>query len=192
MVEDDAFDVRATLLETCCCAFVGPIDLDVVCEFPLAFHAMPEGLTATLIAIAMVLQDTSPFFGERDRVLARARYSNGLNQSLLPEVSQVARPGIERAIVLVPEITTGDHLKHSDGRERSRLRTAQGVLAIAVAYEFAFRAAGEIQVPRERLARVTRTVRSVVLAIRPARIVAGIVSSITRIRLAGTPRTLTK
>ncbi len=69
VVEDDAFDVRATVLETCCSPFVRPIDLDVVCELPLAFDAMPEGLAVTLIAIAMVVEQTPAFSRERDDVL---------------------------------------------------------------------------------------------------------------------------
>src|SRR5439155_20411940 len=90
VVEEDAFDVRATLSQAFRGAFVRAIDLDVMFEFPLAFDAMPERLAVTLIAVAMVFEQAAPFLRQRDRVLARARHSNRLNQSLFAQVSQVA------------------------------------------------------------------------------------------------------
>lgn len=59
-------------------------------ELSFAFDAMPEGLAVTLIAVAMVFEQASAFFRQRDRVLARARHSNRLNQSLFAQVPQVA------------------------------------------------------------------------------------------------------
>jgi len=56
--------------------------------------------------------------------------------------------------VLIPEITTGDHSEGADGRDRTRLRAAQGVLAITIANDFAIEATGQIQAAGERLARV--------------------------------------
>jgi hypothetical protein len=39
-------------------------------ELPLAFDAMPEGLTVTLIAVAMVFEQAPAFSRQRDRVVA--------------------------------------------------------------------------------------------------------------------------
>ena len=192
MVELDALDMRAARLQPCRRAFVRTIDLDVVRELSLAFHAMPEGLAGRVIAIAVALQEPVAVLRQCHCVLARAWHSHGLNQALFPQAPQIAGSRIERVIMVITEITTGDHSKRADGRQRPRLGPAERVLAVAIADEFALRAAGEIQVPREWLARVRRTVPRVVLAIRPARNVTGIVSSVDRIRLAGTSRTLTK
>jgi hypothetical protein len=56
VVEDDTIDAPVTVLQALRSAFVRAIDLDVVCELSLAFNAMPEGLTGTLIAVAMVFE----------------------------------------------------------------------------------------------------------------------------------------
>src|SRR5262245_37557598 len=59
----------------------------------------------------MVLEDASAFARQRHRNLARARHTNRLDQALLAQVAQIAGPWIERAVVLVAEITAGDHSK---------------------------------------------------------------------------------
>src|SRR5439155_11309651 len=79
VVEHDAFDVRATLRQALRRAVVGAIDVEVVFELPFAFHARPEGLAVPLVAATMVFEQAAPFLGQRDRILARARYPNGLD-----------------------------------------------------------------------------------------------------------------
>jgi hypothetical protein len=83
--------------------------------------------------------------------------------------------------VSITEITTGDHSKRADGRERARLGTAQCVFTIAVPYDFAVQPARQIEITRERLARIEGAIRRLAVAIRPARLVAGI--RITRIEV---------
>jgi len=187
VVEDDAINHRAPALQACCSAFVRTIDLNVVCEFPLAFGAMPEGLAVALIAvsIAMMLEQTSAVLRERDDVLARARQPHRLNESLLPKMSQIARAWIERPVVLVAEITTGDHPKGTDGRESPRLGSSERVLAISNASDLALRSARQVQVSCEDLARVVPAV-----SLGPTRIVARIVTILVRFsRISGTAST---
>jgi hypothetical protein len=161
----------------------------VVRELPLAFHAMPEGLAGLVIAIAVVLQE--PVAVLRQCHCVRARLALARSQPSAVPANAADRWIADRAVVVViTEITNGDHSKRADSRQRPRLGPAERVLAVAD--EFAFRTAREIQVPREGLARVKRTVPNVALAIRPARSVTGIVSSVAGIRFAGTSRTLTK
>ena len=90
VVEHDAVDVRTAFRQALRGAFVGAIDLEVVFELPFAFDAMPERLAVTLIAVAMVFEQAPAVPRKRDRMLARARHSNGLNQSLFAQMSQVA------------------------------------------------------------------------------------------------------
>ena len=90
VVEHDSFESRAALCQALRSAFVGAIDLDVVFELPFAFNAVPEGLAVTLIAVAMVFEQASAVLRQRHRMLARARHSNRLDQSLFAQMSQVA------------------------------------------------------------------------------------------------------
>lgn len=69
-------------------------------------------------------------------------------------MAQVTRPRIEWAIVPVAEITTGDHPKHPDGRERARFRATERVLAITIPHSLAFVATRQIQMPHEDVARI--------------------------------------
>ncbi|HEX4565887.1 MAG TPA: hypothetical protein VH138_04610, partial [Vicinamibacterales bacterium] len=70
--------------------------------------------------------------------------------------SEVTRARIERAIVVITKITTGDHSIRADPRQRARLGAAQRVLPIAVVDEFPVGPTWEIQIARERLARSDR------------------------------------
>jgi hypothetical protein len=55
----------------------------------------------------------------------------------------------EVAPIVVSEITTGDHSKCTNGRERPRFGTAQSVVAVPVVNEFALWCAREVNVARE-------------------------------------------
>src|SRR5262245_56346278 len=75
---------------------------------------------------------------------------------------------------MVAEVTTGDHSKGADGRERLRFRATERVLAIPVANDLALQSARQIQVARKGLTRVVATVPfgpAVVLAGVPAVVV---------------------
>jgi hypothetical protein len=183
VVQDDPIDPRAALLQALGFAFEGSIDLDVMFELPLAFDARVKGLAALPVAITMALEQVPAVLRQRDGIVARAGDPSRLNQSLLPEMTNVARTRISRTIVVVSEITTGDHSKRSDGCERSRFRAAQGVLTIAVAYDLARMSARKVQIARERVTHIA-------VALRPARIVARVVS--IAIRLSGVARTAAK
>ena len=87
MIVKEMLAVRATVLQALRSAFVRAIDLDVVGELALVFHAMPEGLTGTVIAVAMVLEQAAAGFRQRDGVLAGSWYADRFNQSLLAQVS---------------------------------------------------------------------------------------------------------
>ncbi len=77
-------------------------------------------------------------------MLTGAGHPNRLDESLLPEVPQIAGTWIERAALLVMEIGTGDHSKRANRRERARFRAAQRVLAIAVAHDLAVGSARQV------------------------------------------------
>ena len=124
VVEGDPLDVGAALHQTRLCLLIRAIDLKVVFHFPLAFEARVERLVVLLVGVPMPLQQAAALLREHDRMVAMAGHADGLDQPLLSKMSEVARPWIGRAIVVVPEITTGDHSKRADGRERARLGSA--------------------------------------------------------------------
>jgi len=124
MIEDDAIDARAALREALCRPFVRAIDLQVVLKLSFAFQAIPERLAARLVAITMTFEKAAALLRERHSMLARARHPNGLDQPLLAQMSKIARARIGWPIVMISEITTGDHSKRTDRRERPRLRPA--------------------------------------------------------------------
>jgi hypothetical protein len=92
------------------------------------------------------------------------------------QVPKVSRSRVSRPVVMAAEITTGDHSKGTDRRECPRLRTAERVLAIAIAHELAFVSAREIQITRKDITRIVAA-----LALRPARIAAGSTSILIRL-----------
>ena len=82
---------------------------------------------------------------------------------------------------MITKITTGDHPKRADGRERPRLGAAQRVLTVAVPYDFPFQSSRQVEIARERFARIERAIGRLAVAVRPARLVAGI--RITRVEI---------
>lgn len=126
-------------------------------ELALAFDAVPERLPGVVVAVPIVFEEAPAVLGERDRMLARSSHPNRFDQSLFPQMAQVARARVERAIVLVPEIATGDHSECANSRKRARFGSAQRVLAIAVPHEFPTRSARQRKVTREGLARIECT-----------------------------------
>lgn len=86
VVQDDAIDAGAAVLQALRFAFERAIDLDVVFELPLAFNARLERLAALLIAISMALKQASSVSRQGHGVISRACYSGDLNQPLLAQV----------------------------------------------------------------------------------------------------------
>jgi hypothetical protein len=93
---------------------------------------------------------------------------------LFAKMSQVARPGISRAPIVVAEITTGDHSKCTHGRERSRFGAAQGVLGIAVVNELALAPARQVNVSVECVSGLWIAFSIVAISVGPAGIVIAI------------------
>ena len=118
VVEDDALDVRTAVQETVLGLFVRAIDLKVVFEFPFAPQTRVERRLVGPIDVPMALEKTAAVLGQVYRMVAVSDHARGLDQSLFAEVSQVARPGISRASIVVSEITTGDHSECANSRER--------------------------------------------------------------------------
>ena len=56
VVELDAFDPRVAFGEALCCPLIGAIDLKVVFAFSFAFKTIPEGLTGTLVPVAVMFE----------------------------------------------------------------------------------------------------------------------------------------
>ncbi|MBM4194675.1 MAG: hypothetical protein FJ202_09905 [Gemmatimonadetes bacterium] len=60
---------------------------------------------------------------------------NSITRPCSAQVAKVTGAWVRRSAGVVREITTGDHSEGSDGGQRSRLRAAQRVLAVAVPYQ---------------------------------------------------------
>jgi hypothetical protein len=97
---------------------------------------------------------------------------------------QIARARIGCAAVVISKITTGDHPKRTNRRQRPRLRAAQRVLAIAISHDLALQTARQVQTACERLTWIDRAARRIALAIRPAGVITGILAVLVGIRLA--------
>jgi hypothetical protein len=120
MIQDNAIDAGATLENPRLGLFVGAVNLDVVLQFPRPYEARVERLMTFPGRVSALLEKAATFLGQHHCMVAVAGHADGLDQTLLSEVSKVARTRIGRSIVLVPEITTGDHSKGSNGGQRPR------------------------------------------------------------------------
>ncbi|MBI1873313.1 MAG: hypothetical protein HYS05_05395 [Acidobacteria bacterium] len=141
-------------------------------QLPLAFEAVPERLAANLVVVTKVFEQAPSLLRQSDGVLAGAWHANRLDQPLLAEMPKISDVRICCAAVVIAEITTGDHSKRPDARERTGLGAAQCVLAIAIPYELPLQSTWQIEVARERFSRIEHALRRLAVAIGPARIIA--------------------
>jgi hypothetical protein len=72
----------------------------------------------------MAFQKAPPLLGQRNRMVTRTRDANRLDQPLLAQAPKIPGARIGQSIVMVPEITTGDHPKRADSCKRARFRSA--------------------------------------------------------------------
>jgi hypothetical protein len=95
-----------------------------VFEFPLAPPARVERLVVLVVAVSMALDEGAAVLRQDHRVIAIPGHADGLDQTLFAKVPEVARAWISRAIVVVSQVTTGDHSKGADRRQRARFGSA--------------------------------------------------------------------
>src|SRR5690242_6376890 len=88
-----------------------------------------------LIAVAVMLEEAAALLRQNDGLVPVPRQPEGLDQAGLAQVPEVARTRVRGAIIVVADVTTGDHTKGADGRQSARLRAAQGVVTIAMVDE---------------------------------------------------------
>jgi hypothetical protein len=176
VVEEDALDVRTPVQETVLGLFVRAIDLEVVFEFSFAPQARIERLRVLVIVIAVALQEAATVLRQAHRMVAVSGHARGLDQPLFAQVSQIARPGISRASIVVSEITTGDHSECTNGRERPGFGAAQGVFAVAVVNQLALWSARQVNMSAEGIRDLAIAVSIVAISVGPAGIVIAVSS----------------
>jgi hypothetical protein len=174
VVEQHAIDTRAALVKAFRFTLVGAIDLDVVLQFRFAFQTRVERLLMAMVAVTVAVQEIPSFLREYDRVFAIARHAHRLNQPLFAEMPQVAGSRIGGFITMVRQVTTRDNSKRTNGRERARFRSTQGVLTIAVADDLPLESAREIEIPRENVTGFDVALATITVAFRPARVIVAI------------------
>jgi hypothetical protein len=116
-------------------------------------------------------------------MIASAGDANRLDEPLFTQVPEVAGTWICWTIVMIAEVTTGDHSKRAEGRQRTRLRAAQCVLTLALAHDLSLNAARQVEVARERPTRIERAVRRLAIPFRPTYLIARIGSVPIGVRL---------
>ncbi len=157
VVENDPVDAGITLCQTFRLALVRAVDLGVVVELALPFEARIELLARLVAAVSVRLQYVTTAVGQGDRDITSAVEPNGLNQSLLAKMPEIALPRVGRPVVVVAEISRRHHPERPDDRQGARLGPAKRVRPFAcVVDDLAIAASREVDVPREHVARILR------------------------------------
>jgi hypothetical protein len=180
VVEDDPLDARAALQQPRGGVFVRAVDLEVMFQLALPHEAGMERLITPVVRVAMPFQQLASGFGQDDGVITVAGHPSGLDEPLCAQVPQVARPRVRGSLVVVPEITTGDHSEGADGRQRPRLGAAQGVLAVPAAYYLTLGTSREVDMAAERIGSALRSVQLWAFPLRPARVLRAVAGMFVR------------
>ena len=70
-----------------------------------------------LIPVAVLLEEAAALLRQDHRLIPVPRQPHGFDQAGFAQVPEVARTRIRRPIIVVAEVSTGDHSKSTDGRE---------------------------------------------------------------------------
>ena len=106
--------------------------------------------TRVLVAVSVGLQQSAAPVREDDSDVAPAVQPHGGDQPLFAEMPKIALPGICGSVEVVSQIARGHDPKGENRRERARLRTPEGVLAIArVVDDFTLAPPGQIEIAHE-------------------------------------------
>jgi hypothetical protein len=164
VVELDALDMRAAVCQPLGFAKVRAKDLGVMFQLARFLEARVELLTmVALRVLAKVRRVVAPvrlehvptFFRQHDGDVSTTIQALGSDEPFLAEVSEVPRSRIGRPVVVVAEVASRDDPKCADCREGTGFRTPQRVLAVpGIVHDLSFRAARQVEVPREHVARV--------------------------------------
>jgi len=147
--------------------------------FPRFVGARIEGLLRLLIAVAtMALQQAAPAVGQGHGVVTTID-GHAMNQPLISQVSKVGAASVDAGLSPIAEIAFRDDAKGARSGERSALRSAQAIGAIAITHELAFRTARQIQVAHEYVA-----------GIPPGRVVVALASTLSAIVAAVVMRSI--
>src|SRR5262249_50659924 len=136
VVEDDALDTCATLLEALRFANVGRVELDVVLHLTGLFELGVERLLTSVRVVRafdpMAVQQVPAAIREDDGDLLSAFERHGADQAFLAEMAQVTLTEIERLAVVVSQVVRRHHPKRPDRCQGARFGSAEAVMAIAV------------------------------------------------------------
>ena len=189
VVEDHALDLGAALGKPLGRLQVRVLNLHVVLEFQLAFHAGVVLLARVMTLPPTCVQELTAAVCQRDRDVALAMHPDGLNQSLFTQMAEVPAPRVCAPSVMVPQLARGDDTEGAGGRQGATLGPAQGVFAAPrIVDHFALLAARQVEIAHER---VTGVASPVVAIARPfIRPIAGsgVVVRIATVRTWTTPR----
>ncbi len=117
VVQGNAFDMRATLLEALGFTLVRAVDLRVVLDLARLLQLGIKPLSPVIIAaaaiavlpvaaaaalLAMRFQQIPPALGQDDDTMAVTRHRHSANEPLLAEMPQIAFARVTRPAVVVP------------------------------------------------------------------------------------------
>jgi hypothetical protein len=108
VVEHDAIDPRLAVGELLRFAQIGLIDLRIVLDLARLHEARVELLPVVLMmVVTMEVQEIAATVGKNDDVVTVTIQPLRSDEPLFPQVTEVARPRIGRAAVVVAEVTGG-------------------------------------------------------------------------------------
>ena len=118
----------------------------------LAVDRLPPQFVGVHSRPAVALEDVSASLGQDHQRPVITAGRNGVDQPGVLEVPQIAPVRVERTVVAIAEIAGRDDAERTDDSHRADLGAAQRDVAIAGPDPFAFTAAGQLEVARERIA----------------------------------------
>ena len=122
----------------------------------LLLHGRPSQFFAVHVGPAVALEDVASALGQHDQRAVVADGRNGLDEPRVSEVPEIAPVRIERTVLAVAEIAGRHDAEGADRGQRANLRAAQPHVAVSRPDTLAFRAARQLEVAREHIARIER------------------------------------
>ncbi len=160
VIENDAIDAGAALGQAFRLPQVRTKHLNVMFHLTRLLELRVERLLAAVprvvrVVTAMRFEDVAPSVRQDHGDIAVAIQRFGSDQTLLPQMPQIACPWVGRTSIVVAQVAGGDNPKRPYSRQRPRFRNAEHVLAMSgVVNNLSFMSTGQVEFAHEHVTRI--------------------------------------
>ena len=154
VLEDDAVDVGAHLVQAFSLFEVGAVDFGVVLQFAGSLDAFVERLALSgVVLLAASVEQVVPFLRQRHDGPVSVE-PDRVNESRLPQMPQLATTRVERLVEGIAQVVGRNDPEGAYRGQGAALGAPEGVVVVPEPHVLSFEPTRQVDVPHEHVARL--------------------------------------